>query len=184
VIAIYAEDQTALKECTEILETLKTSTIRSSRMAIMGEMASGIAHEINNPLSIIDGLTEYLVRSLETDSIAKIDMLPKLNRIKQTTERICKIVKGLKSQARDGAQDPFQSNLVSDLVNDSLALCVDTLKSHEINLIVDEIDPYIELECRGTQISQVILNLISNAKDAIKDQQEKRWIKVGAKEVG
>jgi C4-dicarboxylate-specific signal transduction histidine kinase len=184
VIAIYAEDKTALVESTQQLENLQASTISSSRMAVLGEMASGIAHEINNPLSVIAGLTDHLIRTLEIDSIPKIEMAPKLFKIKQTTERICKIVKGLKSQARDGSLDPFQSNTVRDLVNDSLALCVDTLKFHEINLIIEDIDPAIELECRGTQISQVILNLVSNAKDAIKDQNAKRWIKVGARDIG
>jgi C4-dicarboxylate-specific signal transduction histidine kinase len=184
IIVIYAEDQTELFLNSQELEALKISSMQASRMAVLGEMAAGIAHEINNPLAVISTLADQTLRSLVTDSIEIEILINKITKIKKTTERIHKIVRGLKSHAREGQSDPFESNLVQNLINDSLILCVDTLKSHNINLIVDEIDPCLELECRGSQISQVILNLISNAKDAIKDKEEDRWIKIGAIDIG
>ncbi len=185
VIAIYAEDHTMLLEITQELEALKAASISASRMAILGEMAAGIAHEINNPLVIIAGLSDQILRATITPGEStQEEIIRKLGKIKTTTMRIGKIVKGLKSYARDGSGDPFQSNLVKDLINDSLALCTDQLRTHEINLIVEDIDPNIELDCRGSQISQVILNLIGNAKDAIKDHTDEKWIRIGAKDVG
>lgn len=185
IIAIYAEDKTDTIEKAQQLESLRVSSIASARMAVLGEMTSGIAHGINNPLTIIGGLLDQVIRSVGTELIEKKDeILFKLNKIKNTTSRVHKIVTGLKSHARDGGNDPFQSNLVKNLINDSLELCLDNLATHDIEIIIDDIDPSITLDCRGTQISQVLLNLISNAKDAIKTQEDKRWIKIGACDIG
>lgn len=184
LIVLYADDQTSLVEKQQELDALKTATISASRMAILGEMTSGIAHEINNPLTVISGLADQIVRSISEEALEPRDVNTKISKIKQMTERVQKIVKGIKSHARDGGADPFHSNLVRDLINESLSLCVDNLKAHDIKIILDDVDPGIVLDCRGTQISQVILNLISNAKDAIKNQAEDRWIKVSARDTG
>jgi signal transduction histidine kinase len=74
-------------------------------------------------------------------------------------------------------------NIVKDLINDSLAYCIDNLKFHNINLIIEDIPADIHLECRAIQISQVLLNLINNARDAIKEQSEEKWIKIGVQEI-
>lgn len=184
LIALYADDQSSLIEKQQEIDALKASTISSSRMAILGEMTSGLAHEINNPLTVINGLVDQLIRALPEDARQPKGENSKIIKIKQMTDRVQKIVKGIKSHARDGGDDPFHSNLVKDLVSDSLELCADNLKTHEIKLIIDDIDPNITLDCRGTQISQVLLNLISNAKDAIKNQEADRWIKVSARDTG
>ena len=185
IIAIYAEDQTELFEKIQELDALKATTVNSSRMAILGEMAAGIAHEINNPLVIIAGLTDQVLRATNNPGEIPIEeVVKKLHKIKTTSNRIGKIVKGLKSYSRDGSSDPFEANIVKELINDSLTLCTDQLRSHEIQLIVDDIDPAIKLDCRGSEISQVILNLISNSKDAIKNEPTEKWIRIGAREIG
>jgi C4-dicarboxylate-specific signal transduction histidine kinase len=106
----------------------------------------------------------------------------KLQRIKLTTIRIEKIIKGLKAHAREGKDDPYQMNIVRDLIHDSLAYCIDNLKLHNINLIIEDIPADIHLECRAIQISQVFVNLISNARDAIKNHSEEKWIKIAVEE--
>lgn len=184
IVAMYAEDQTILNEKQQELDVLKSSSIAAARMAIIGEMTSGIAHEINNPLTVISGLADQIIRNTPVNVLESHKLDTKIIKIKQMAERVHKIVKGLKTQARDGEADPFESNVVRDLINDSIALCNDNLKSLDINLICDDIDPEILLDCRGTQISQVILNLISNARDAVKHQSKGRWIKVSAKDTG
>lgn len=188
LVAIYVEDLTVVYEKNQEVDALRASSFGASRMAILGEMASGIAHEINNPLQVISGVvaqTQRIISKKSETTVSLDEVSSKLIKIKSTTQKIEKIVRGLKAYARDSSGDPFQSNLVVNLINDSLELCSDKLKHHEINLIIDEIDPSIQLDCRGSQISQVLLNLISNAKDAIKDQKNAdKWIKVSAKDTG
>jgi C4-dicarboxylate-specific signal transduction histidine kinase len=184
IIAMYAEDQTILNEKQQELDVLKSSSMAAARMAVIGEMTSGIAHEINNPLAVISGLADQIIRNIPEDEQEKHGVNTKIIKIKQMTERVHKIVKGLKTQSRDGNSDPFETNFVKELINDSIAICTDNLKSLNINLICDDIDPRIKLDCRGTQISQVILNLISNSRDAVKHQSKDRWIRVSAKDTG
>jgi C4-dicarboxylate-specific signal transduction histidine kinase len=182
-ITLFAVDHTLWHETKQELESLKKSVISSFRMASLGEMAAGIVHEINNPICIISLFTDQILRILPKNLPENEHIISKLQRIKSTTGRIDKIIKGLKAHAREGSEDQFQLNIVKDLIDDSLTYCVDNLKFHNINLIIEDIPAELQLECRAAQISQVFLNLISNAKDAIKDQIDERWIKISVKQV-
>lgn len=184
MIILTLEDVTALVEKNQELESLKTKTAEASRMAILGEMTSGIGHEINNPLTIILAQVDVL-RNLMKKSFfeEKQDVLQRLDKIAGTSFRIEKIVRGLKMYGRDSSTDPFQSTLVSSLISDSLELCVEKLRENEIRLIVDDFDPQLEIDCRPGQISQVLLNLIGNSKDAIATMDE-RWIRLQVKDLG
>jgi PAS domain S-box-containing protein len=184
MIVMCAEDISALVEKNQEIDALRTKTINSSRMATLGEMTSGIAHEINNPLMIIIAHADNLREKIGGGNpIDQMDAIRRIDKIINTSFRIEKIVKGLKAFARDGAQDPFQSTLISTLINESLELCTEKLKNHQINLIVDHIDPALEVDCRPAQISQILLNLIGNSKDAIQNLDE-RWIRLQVKDMG
>lgn len=184
MIAICAEDITPIIEINQEVDAFRNKSLQSSRMAILGEMTSGIAHEINNPLAIILALTDKLKQNIDQNQFSeREDSLKRLEKIINTSHRIDKIVKSLKMFARDGARDPFQSTSVAKLVNESLELCFEKLKNREIELLVDNIDPNLEIDCRSAQISQILLNLISNSKDAVEKLEEK-WIKVQVKDLG
>lgn len=185
MIVLCAQDITPLIEKKQEIEALRNKTIQSSRMAILGEMTSGIAHEINNPLTVILSHASHLREAIRKSDSSEnnLDALRRLDKIINTSYRIEKTVRGLKSFARDGSQDPFQSTLVSHLINESLELCTENLKNHQINLIIDQIEPELMIDCRPAQISQILLNLIGNSKDAIQDLDE-RWIRLQVKDIG
>jgi len=185
MILLTLEDITPVIERNQEIETLKTKLAEASRMAVLGEMTSGIGHEINNPLTIILSQAEML-RSMIRKSLsieAKQDLLTRLDKITSTSFRIEKIVRGLKMYGRDSSQDPFQSTLVTNLISDSLELCSEKLREHEIHLIIDDFDPNLQIDCRPGQISQILLNLIGNSKDAISGLDE-RWIRLEIKDAG
>lgn len=184
MIILTLEDVSSLVEKNQEMESLKAKTAEASRMAILGEMTSGIGHEINNPLTIILAQVDVL-RTMVRKSFMeeKQEILTRLEKISSTSFRIEKIVRGLKMYGRDSSTDPFQSILVTNLISDSLELCAEKLRDHEIHLIVDEFDPNLEIDCRPGQISQVLLNLIGNSKDAIATMDE-RWIRLQVKDLG
>ncbi len=185
MILLTLEDITAVVEKNQEIETLKNKMTEASRMAVLGEMTSGIGHEINNPLTIIlsqvDMLRSVIKRSLSIEN--KPELLNRLDKISSTSFRIEKIVRGLKMYGRDSSQDPFQSTLVTNLISDSLELCSEKLREHEIHLIVDDFDPNLQIDCRPGQISQILLNLIGNSKDAVAGLDE-RWIRLQIKDAG
>ena len=103
--------------------------------------------------------------------------------IEKTVERIARIVRGLKSYARDSSQDPFVETNVSKLIGEILDLCSERMKNHKIKFTVDPIPPDLIFECRPSQIEQVLMNLLNNAHDAIEDKSEK-WIRLSVSTVG
>ncbi|MBL7554537.1 MAG: GHKL domain-containing protein [Bdellovibrionaceae bacterium] len=141
--------------------------IESSKMASLGEMSSGIAHEINNPLTIIQGSTRQITRlSASLDEGLRADFDKLTTKIDLMTLRITKIIKGLRSFAREGSRDPFDRISSKQIIEETLFICESRFKNSNIdikkNFVVDA-----SIHCRAVQISQVLLNLLNNAYDAI-----------------
>ncbi len=158
-------------------EKNRLKLVNSARMAILGEMAGGIAHEVNNPLAIIQGLSQQVVFKANTSPLTNEFVLEKIEKILQNTQRIVKIIKGLRAFARDSDNEPLQMYTAKELVEDTLNLCQERARKRNIELILPHHYPEISFECHPTQISQVLFNLISNSYDAISELPEK-WIKI------
>jgi C4-dicarboxylate-specific signal transduction histidine kinase len=151
--------------------------MHSSRMSALGEMASGIAHEINNPLAIIFGKIEKTQRLLQKEGPIQVDViLSDLKKIQETSERISKIIKGLRAFSRSGDQDPFAKVGIDTIVNDTLSFCRERILNHSVSLRIPTSIPTFEINCRATQISQVLLNLLNNSFDAISEHTGEKWI--------
>lgn len=150
--------------------------LASSRMSSLGEMASGIAHEINNPLAIIQIKAQNLDRMLEGAGNDKAQLQAK--QIYATVQRIAKIIKGLQAFARETSQEPFKKAFVKDILEDTFELCRERFSHFNIQLLLPiEIDPELSFLGRPELISQVLINLLNNSFDAAKEQSEK-WVKV------
>lgn len=156
--------------------------ISSAKMSSLGEMAGEIAHEINNPLSVIVGRSEHLLRMLQKPAKDQIDLKPilndGLNKIYETSIRIAKIINGLRTFSRNAENDPKERTSLRNIIQDTLDLCAERFKYHNVNINVDlgECES-VEIVCRAVQISQVLLNLLNNSYDAI-ERLEDKWIEV------
>ena len=161
----------------------KVRSETSAKMASLGEMSSGIAHEINNPLAIIKGKAQSIRRMIQKELMDPEQMTKSLDSIDKTVDRIAKIIQGLRAFARDGSQDAFQPQTVRSIVEDTLSLCQNRFSNKGIELRIQEIKADLVIECRATEIAQVLLNLLGNAFDAIETLSEK-WVSVSAYDVG
>lgn len=151
----------------------------TAKMSALGEMAGGMAHEINTPLAIIQLRTDQLLDHAQNENMDKAFLLKSLENINSTIKRISKIINGLRSFARDGRSDSLIEYSALKIIEDTFSLCREHLSSSGIQLeLVAESD--IEIKCRPIELSQVLLNLLNNARDAIQDQSEK-WIRVELK---
>jgi signal transduction histidine kinase len=149
--------------------------VEVSRLASLGIMAGGIAHEINNPLAIVAGFSDklaVLARRRELDP-AEVERLAE--RLISTTKRMAAIVTGLRTYSRDDAQEPLQAVGIARVVEDSLALCRGRFLGAGIELRVGAIPAESTIMARPVQVTQVLLNLLNNAFDAASDSQE-RWV--------
>ncbi len=155
--------------------------LASSRMSSLGEMASGIAHEINNPLSIILGNADLLAAHLDSATINVPRAKHHLNQLTVTTQRIAKIIRGLSAFARETSKEPFETCCLKDVIEDTLEFCRERFNSHGVELILPEhIDPKLYFWGRSEQIAQVLLNLLNNGFDAAIDSSEK-WLEISFK---
>lgn len=150
--------------------------MQAGKMATLGEVAVGIAHEINNPLTIVVSRVGNLEKSLAKKNLLNPDIIDSIGKINQTIERIAKITNGLRHFAYN-RNDKKTSVALSKVISDSLELCQERLKKNDISLKVLKPVFDVEISVFDTQMIQVLLNLIINSLDAIKDLSEK-WIEI------
>ena len=160
----------------------KTQLIHSNKMTALGEMAGGIAHEVNTPLGTI-GLLAGRIHDLASKEDGNYKAMADSSRIiKEAVRRIGSIVHGLRSFSRDGAADPVVETSVTGIIDSTLALCNERFKQNCVEVRRHgAVELYIA--CRPTQISQVLLNLLGNAFDAIAQLPEK-WIEIESRDLG
>lgn len=176
-LKVYAENlQHMVEERTKELEAQRQNSIHNARLAALGEVSAGIAHEVNNPLSVIDGHAKHLsmiIKGLPNEA----DLLNHLEKIRNMVKRVGKIVKGLRTFARDGSRDPMAPITIARFVDEVQDLCLSKLKSSMVKLTVENRSSQTYAMGREIQLSQVIINLINNAADAVSELQEK-WVKL------
>lgn len=162
-----------------ILEEERARTFSSSKFAALGEMASGIGHEINNPMTVIELNTDHLKYLLSSPEFTKEAAIERVAVISKTVKRVAKIIKSMRNFSREGQDDPFLTENIAKIIDDTLVFCAERFKNHEIKLEVSRPED-VTLNCRSVQISQVLLNLLNNSFDAIENLPEK-WIKLEVK---
>lgn len=163
------------------MQLSRQTTLQSSKMASLGEMAGGVAHEINNPVGIIHGKASQLLRLVQTEKLTQEIAAEQLEKIIAMSNRIAKIVKGLRSFSRNADNDPIVPVELKTLFENVLSLCAERFKAHDITLEISV--PELLLDCRAVQLEQVILNLLNNAHDAVVQLSEK-WVHIEFKILG
>lgn len=164
------------KSITRLRET-QTQLLQSSKFSALGEMAGGIAHEINTPLTVIELNADQIKDLVADEPLDRRLIAERCQTITNTTDRIAKIIKGLRTFSRDGSKDLAINTSLKEIITDTLALCGEKFKSRGIKLTIDEISENLTLECRKIEISQVLLNLLNNSYDAVESLPE-RWIRI------
>lgn len=171
----------SINELAKAKNDLKIQEARAqyaSKLASLGELSAGIAHEVNNPLTIIEG-TASLMKVLLTESPLDEKTLEKsVGKILATTQRIARIIKGLRMLAKDAEEEPFRNIKFLSIVEPCLEISKSKLLGHQIQFSVINHDKNIDLFGNEIQLSQVMMNLVSNAIDAAVLGPEPRWIEI------
>ena len=154
------------------------SLVATSKLASLGEMAAGVAHEVNNPLAIILSYIEEMEEKTQENELFAPAFLSDILKIKQTALRIASIVKSLRTFSRNVENDPFEFVDLKFIIDEALGLCKERFKQQGIEVRIENI-PCVKMECRVPQVGQVFFNLLSNAFDAVSNQA-KPWVEITA----
>lgn len=152
----------------ETIKRQKVEIANSERLSALGVLTSGIAHEINNPLSVIQGKTALLLKRIKENRLDKVHLPDEIQKIHDTCIRITKIIHGMQALSRNSKGDPFVAILVCEIIDKMVGLCAERIRNHKIEITI-QCDESIQIQGRSEQVGQVILNLLNNAIDATKD---------------
>lgn len=150
----------------------------ASKLASLGELSAGIAHEVNNPLTIIEGAASLIKVLLKERPIDEKALEKSADKIIETSHRIAKIIKGLRMLSKDAEEEPFNNISFFSIVEPSLEISKNKLLTHNIKLTVINQDSDVDLFGNEIQLGQVIMNLVSNAIDAVCSSDSSRWIEI------
>ncbi len=174
------QDLTALKEKERQLREQTEKMHQAARLVSIGEMAGGVAHEINTPLGAIGILAELAQKEMQKEGgVISEKVTGHLRQINDMVFRISKIIKALRSYARKETDEQHEMVLMHTILDEVLSVCNHRLKQEQVKVHVHRIPDELAVICHPTQISQVLLNLINNSCDAIRDLNEK-WIRIEA----
>lgn len=150
----------------------------SAKLVSLGEMAAGIAHEINNPLAIIQASSDQILRQLKNPEIS-IEMIKSCSeRIQNTINRISVIIKNLKALSRNGDRDPFMPVNLQQIIYPSVEVSRQKFLHEDINLHIEQFNDKIEITGQEVPLSQVTMNLLANAFDAAQAGNHPKWVKI------
>jgi C4-dicarboxylate-specific signal transduction histidine kinase len=164
------------------LEMAQAKLIEASNLASLGEMAGGIAHEINNPLTIINGYLDRLLLLASRERLTAKEMNRLVSAAQKTVFRIRGIVNGLRNFSRDSQHESLTTARVGDIIEETMDLCREKFHNHAVGLKVDGALT-TEICCRKLQISQVLINLLNNAYQAVLNAEAKE-ISIDGQEAG
>jgi C4-dicarboxylate-specific signal transduction histidine kinase len=154
-----------------------------SKMSSLGEMASGISHEINNPVSIIMATSALLRKKIDNGVAAPELIQAELLKVEQTAKRISNIINGMTKLSRSNETDPMSEIGVNELIEEAFQICVDRFRVAGIELRLVNHASDLKIEVQISLMLQVFVNLLNNAFDAVEKLPEK-WVEMRAEVVG
>lgn len=187
-----------INELTHALDTekkLQTKLVNDSKMAALGILASGVAHEINNPLAIIVGQVNNIEKKLSRlpttpsneELLEFMEFLKsRLSKVAATSHRIAKVIKGMNEFTGDLQKTKVQGDIadILDIQNKIKAFSEEKFKGKGIDFTINTPDFEGCVAGNGSQVALVVLGLLQNSADAINenkliyDEEHRPWIKV------
>lgn len=160
------------------LKTLHRQLVWSEKLAALGQLLAGVAHELNNPLTVIMGYGELI-----GDKVASPQAREQLSRLVGETRRMKRIIDNLLRFARQGARDTHIVQL-SPLVHEVLALCEYYTRKRKVHVDLDIAPGLPSLAVHEDEIKQILLNLFKNSSDALEGFAGNKRISIRAYQSG
>ena len=162
-VIVVATDISERREAAAAKAALEAQLRQQQRLEAIGTLASGVAHEINNPVQGIMNYAELISISPKLDE----DIGEYAAEISRESERVANIVRDLLAFSRAEGERRAEATVVKTIIEGTLSLIRTVLRKDQIMLSLELDEELPEVVCRGQQIQQVIMNLVTNARDAL-----------------
>lgn len=178
VISII-RDETKRKKTEIEKDNLQKQLIQASKMASLGTLGAGIAHELNNPLAVIHGFNEQLLEMTDGGNVDISKIKNYSEKIAKQTNRMRVIINHIREFSRDENRPKRIKKSANDIINDSLILLRQQIVNHGIDLIL-ELNPAIpEFWVDPIRMESVYQNLLTNSKDAFEGKNiDNKFVKI------
>ncbi|MFK5892132.1 MAG: PhnD/SsuA/transferrin family substrate-binding protein [Pseudomonadota bacterium] len=172
------------KQAKENTRKYQSDLAHMARLNTMGEMASGIAHELNQPLTAIATSAYAAIQLLESGNVSHNKLVDILEKINKHAERSGDIIRHLRKLIRH--EQPVYSMVnINELIDDVLALIKTEIKKAKVQIEYQYQQNLPMITCQPIQIDQVILNLCKNAIESMQETTTKhRILTIGTKMAG
>ena len=177
LIIVEIVDRTELMKATREAEDLRIRLTHVARLGTLGEMVSGIAHEVNQPLTAIANYASACRRMLSSNKVKPEDIVGTLQKISDQAERGGQVIRGLRAllKKRDAVQETLDCN---QLVREVSGLTEFELRQSGFRLVMTLQSALPGVVGDGVQIQQVIINLIRNGMEAMQERCRNDFIEV------
>ncbi len=161
------------------LDQERIKSMQTSKLSMLGQLSAGVAHEINNPLSIISAANHSIMKHLDNPDKVKANS----EIITKSVKRAANIVSGLKKFSRTGEKHQ-RAHVPLAVFFEELSLLLDpSLKTDYVSIEYNVDSSETTAYCSEMDLTQILINLIQNAAYAASETDEK-WVKVIAKHKG
>ena len=175
VNATYSHRDVLIASATDITESVEKETqlIQAGKLATLGTMAAGMAHEINQPLNVIQICADLILKMIKKGlTIPDDELVIMANDIIDNVSRASGVIKHVRDFARQSERD-LKKMVINDPINDVFKVLGHQLTVHSVKVEVD-LDPQIpEIRAEHNRLEQVFINLVTNAIDSMDERAEK-----------
>lgn len=167
-------DTTEVENLNFELEQSRAQQINIARLTELAELAGGISHEISNPLTIVMAKISYLQAKLAGVELGvdKEKITEALAKIIHHSNRITKIIKGLKNFSRNDDKESFVRSDLKELLDEAFLLTIENIKMKGIFVDLSQFDGRYSILCHPVQLVQVLVNLLKNSCDALETTRQ------------
>lgn len=164
------------------LDKAKAKGLEAARLAALGVLASGVAHEINNPLAILKGRLEQFRHYVDLGE--KTATLTLVDKFETTVDRIARIIKGLLALGCEESHIATEEKIsLRLLIDDIREVYSSQFRTNLIDFRVSEISEHLQISGRYSQIGQILINLVKNSLEAVEPLDQK-WIHIDVQDHG
>ena len=160
-----AQDLSERRTAERERERLESYLRQQQKLESIGTLASGVAHEINNPIMAVMNYAQLIIDRVHPDDVVR----PFAEAIIHENERVATIVRNLLSFARPDTDSRTPAG-VADMLEETLSLVRAPFRKENIAIDIDLPTGLAEVRCRRQQIQQIFLNLLTNARDALNEK--------------